>query len=303
VETGGVLLVLAVGATGTPSIWRCEVEGGSWTETPLVLEGDPHDLVAMDTGVLVGSQLDGNVRAVGFLQDEAVVPWIRIDDVAADTRLLASGTDLMVYRQRDGGPWVASVDRATGLAGPWRPLSPASGMGARAWSILISVFIGLAVVFVLFIGRGARPTEIPGNMVVAPLPRRGLAFGIDLVPGVLVSVLVMDVTSTELLWAALTGPIPSTAMLLLLMAAVTAAWGMVWERSLGRTPGKRAMGLVTVSTGGGPMRLWQILVRNLLKGLIVLAPPIAIIVVLTPASQSLGDVAAGTLVLIPRRAD
>jgi uncharacterized RDD family membrane protein YckC len=45
------------------------------------------------------------------------------------------------------------------------------------------------------------------------------------------------------------------------------------------------------------------LVRNLLRGAIVLAPPIAIIVVLTPTGQSLGDVVAGTIVLIHDRSE
>ena len=58
------------------------------------------------------------------------------------------------------------------------------------------------------------------------------------------------------------------------------------------------MGLVMVSTRGDRLRLWQIVVRNVFKGAIVLAPPIAIIVMLTPAGQGLGDVAAGTVVLI-----
>jgi uncharacterized RDD family membrane protein YckC len=294
------LLVLLKGVAGSASIWRCQVEGGHWTETRVRLDGEPHDLLATDTGVLVGSQLDADSRSIGILQDQAVVPWIQLQGVSAGTRLLSGPTGLVLYRYQDETPWVAAVDRATGLQGPWRPLSAASGMGTRVWSILISVFIGLAVVFVLFIGRGAGPSQIPKGAAAAPLLRRGLGFAIDLVPGVLVGVIAMDVTSVEVLSAALTGPIPSTAMLLLLVAAVTAAWCILWEGPLGRTPGKRAVGLVTIDAGGGPMRWWQVLTRNLFKGLIVLAPPLAIIVVLTPSGQSLGDVVAKTLVLIRR---
>ncbi len=301
IDAGGDLIVLA-GGEGDAVIWRCEIDGGGWEETPLRMEGDPRDLLALETGVLVGSQVDGNIRAVGFLQGDAVVPWIRLDDVLSDTQLLGSATDLMLYRLRDGTPSIAFIDQATGGADPWRAVSPASGI--RAWSIVISVFIALAVVFVLFIGRGTTPDRIPEGLVVAPLLRRVLAFGIDLAPGVLVGVLVMDVTAIDVVSAAVTGPIPSTAILLLVLAAVTAVWGILWE-ALGRraTPGKRAMRLITASTRGGAIGLWQILVRNLLRGAIVLAPPIAIIVVLTPTGQSLGDVVAGTIVLIHDRSE
>lgn len=297
VEAAGVLLVLSKGQT--PAIWRLKDGAAAWTETTLELEGQPHDLLSLDAGVLVGSQRADDVRVIGFLQDDAVVPWTQIDDVPSDALLLGSGENLCLYRLRDGLPWRSRVDRTSGQAGPWVPLEPTSGLGTRAWSIVIAVFIGLAVVFVLFIGRAAKPTQIPEGLTAAPLIRRVLAFGIDLVPGILLCVLLMDVTASDMLSAAITGPMPSTAILLLVLAAVTAAWGMLWEAACRRaTPGKRAMRLITASTRSGPIRLWQILVRNLLRGLIVLAPPIAIIVLLTPAGQGLGDVAAGTMVLV-----
>jgi uncharacterized RDD family membrane protein YckC len=298
VDVDGVLIALSE-SEGEVAIWRCEIEGGLWEETALRLEGQPRDLLALETGVLVGSQVGDSARLLGFLQGDSVVPWTKLDDVPADTTLLGSGSTLLLFRIRDGIPRMAFVDRATGLAGPWRAITPTSGMGTRGWSILTAVFIGVAVVFVLFFGRRAPPSRIPGGLSVAPLLRRVLAFGIDLVPGIVVVVLFMDVSIVDVLTAAVAGPIPSTGILLVVLAAVTAGWGVVWE-GLGQraTPGKRAMRLITASTSAAPIRLWQILIRNLLRGLIVLAPPIAIIVLLTPTGQSLADVAAGTFVLI-----
>ncbi|MBT5658511.1 MAG: RDD family protein [Phycisphaerae bacterium] len=280
------------------AVWRYESATDTWSETPLSISGQPHDIVATSTGLLVGAQRDDDVRELGFLQDGRIVPWIQVSEVSPQDQLIASGDHLWLYRIHEGNAELRRIDRVSGSVSPWRALERQSGFGARAWSIMVSIFIALAVVFVLFVGRGAKPTRLPDGLAVAPLARRGLAFVIDLVPGVVVTVVLLDVSGRDVFAAALAGPIPSTAILLLLMAGVTVVWCLCWELISARTPGKRAMGLVMVSTRGDRIRLWQIVVRNVFKGAIVLAPPIAIIVMLTPAGQGLGDVAAGTVVLI-----
>jgi uncharacterized RDD family membrane protein YckC len=97
------------------------------------------------------------------------------------------------------------------------------------------------------------------------------------------------------------------ALVLLLIFAVT--WGyfiffeLVWN---GQTPGKRAVGIRVLTTRGEPVTLVHALVRNLLR--LVDALPtgnmIGIIMILaTPRSQRLGDLAAGTIVVRERHAE
>jgi uncharacterized RDD family membrane protein YckC len=283
---------------GSAAMWRYEQQTDNWSHVPLSMTGQPHDLVATSTGLLVGIQHEDDVREIGFLQDGRIVPWLRVSDVSPRAQLLASADRLWLYRMHEDAAELRHIDRVSGEVSPWQRLELESSFSTRAWSILVSVFIALAVLFVLFIGRGAKPPKLPDGLVVAPLARRGLAFVMDLVPGIVVTVIVLDVSSRDVLSAALAGPIPSTAILLLFLAGFTAMWCIGWELITGCTPGKRAMRLVTISTRTERLSVWQIVVRNVFKGLIVLAPPIAIIVLLTPVGQGLGDVAAGTVVLI-----
>jgi uncharacterized RDD family membrane protein YckC len=78
---------------------------------------------------------------------------------------------------------------------------------------------------------------------------------------------------------------------------------LVWN---GQTPGKRAAGIRVLTARGEPVTLVHALVRNLLR--LVDALPsgymIGIIAILvTPRSQRLGDLAAGTIVIRERHAE
>jgi uncharacterized RDD family membrane protein YckC len=71
----------------------------------------------------------------------------------------------------------------------------------------------------------------------------------------------------------------------------------------GQTPGKRWQGIRVVRTNGQPAGLAPVVVRNLIRIVEVsLLPFVALItMVVTPRSQRLGDLAAGTIVVRERR--
>ena len=71
------------------------------------------------------------------------------------------------------------------------------------------------------------------------------------------------------------------------------------EALWGITPGKWALGLRVMQVDGSRSRLWQAIVRNLLRPIEaspVFALPAAVLVVFTPRKQRLGDLLAGTVV-------
>jgi len=97
------------------------------------------------------------------------------------------------------------------------------------------------------------------------------------------------------------------ALAVLLVFAL--GWGyfiffeLIWN---GQTPGKRAVGIRVLTTRGEPVTLVHSLVRNLLR--LVDALPSAymigiISILVTPRSQRLGDLAAGTIVVRERPAE
>lgn len=75
----------------------------------------------------------------------------------------------------------------------------------------------------------------------------------------------------------------------------------VWE---GRTPGKKAAGLRVLSASGQPVTWAQVLIRNVFRlvdqYLFVVIGAVSILV--TPRSQRLGDLAAGTIVVHDEKA-
>ena len=71
----------------------------------------------------------------------------------------------------------------------------------------------------------------------------------------------------------------------------------------GQTPGKRALGIRVVSQDGLSINVSQSILRNLLRAIDVAPPflPGVVSMIVTPRMQRLGDLAAGTIVVVDRR--
>jgi len=94
---------------------------------------------------------------------------------------------------------------------------------------------------------------------------------------------------------------------LVLLALFLAQWAyfLVWEATLGRSPGKMAVGLRVVTTSGRPIGWRAAALRNLLRAADLL--PIGYIaglvsMTLSSRFQRLGDLVAGTMVVAPEQA-
>jgi len=162
------------------------------------------------------------------------------------------------------------------------------------------------------------PEQIDLQYDLAGLGSRFMAMAIDtLIQVVLVMALVVvfgvvaalltfslrDLIGQSGAFAAIAG----IALVVLLIFALN--WGyfiffeLVWN---GQTPGKRAVGVRVLTARGEPVTLVHSLVRNLLR--LVDALPSAYMIgavtmLVTPRSQRLGDLAAGTIVVRERRAE
>ena len=74
-------------------------------------------------------------------------------------------------------------------------------------------------------------------------------------------------------------------------------YGLIFESAKRTTLGKRLVGLKVVGEDHGPCRLRAIVLRNLLRVIEFQFPPLAILVLLTPHRQRVGDLFARTLVV------
>ena len=94
-------------------------------------------------------------------------------------------------------------------------------------------------------------------------------------------------------------------LLLVVLFAVQWVYFVVLEASRGTTPGKAAMGLRVVTTSGRPIGFTAAALRNVLRAADALPAFYAVGVAsmaLSPRFQRLGDLVAGTMVIIPDHA-
>lgn len=157
------------------------------------------------------------------------------------------------------------------------------------------------------------PEHIVFSYRLAGPVRRGLANILDLLLCYLIVAIVAGVVFAALLGAknasaseelSEAGKAASGLLLVLLFAAQW-LYFFVWEATLGRSPGKMALGLRVVTTEGRAIGVRAAAVRNLLRAADLL--PTAYVVgfvsmVLSSKFQRLGDLAASTMVVIPERA-
>lgn len=93
-------------------------------------------------------------------------------------------------------------------------------------------------------------------------------------------------------------------LLLLALFAAQWLWFAAWEAALGRSPGKMALGLRVVTTSGRAIGLRAAALRNLLRAADALPTGYLVGLVsmaLSPRFQRLGDLVAGTMVVVPER--
>jgi uncharacterized RDD family membrane protein YckC len=148
------------------------------------------------------------------------------------------------------------------------------------------------------------PEQVRFEYRLAGPARRGLAYAIDLLVklGVLLGLGILLTMG-----GASKGDLGGFTLGVTLVVAFAMEWGYgVLFESLtsGRTPGKRAMRLRVVKEGGHPINFMDAFLRNLLRAADFLPSGYALGVVvmgLDPRFRRLGDLVAGTMVVIEER--
>ncbi len=153
------------------------------------------------------------------------------------------------------------------------------------------------------------PEHIVFRYRLAGPARRGLAYAIDLgacygvvlLLGLIVVLAFVGGTASDLGSAAKAG----SGVVLLALFAAQWVYFVVFEATTGRSLGKRALGLRVVSTTGRAIGLRAAALRNLLRAADALPTGYGVGLVamaISPRFQRLGDLVAGTMVIVPERA-
>ncbi len=152
------------------------------------------------------------------------------------------------------------------------------------------------------------PEHIVFQYRIAGPARRAIAAVLDLVLcyGVIAAVTMLVVLACGASLGDL-GAAMKTGIGFLLVALFLAQWMyfVVWEATLGRSPGKMVVGVRVLTTAGRPIGWREAILRNWLRAADLL--PVAYITGVVAMAfgsrfQRLGDLVAGTIVVIPERA-
>jgi uncharacterized RDD family membrane protein YckC len=154
------------------------------------------------------------------------------------------------------------------------------------------------------------PEHIVFRYRIAGPARRMFAYLVDLVvcygTAIILSILILLATVGT---GAVGDAVDSATALglgIILLVLFAAQWiyFVAWEATTGRSPGKMAAGLRVVTTSGRPIGFGAAALRNVLRAADALPTGYAVGLVamaLSPRFQRLGDLVAGTMVIVPER--
>lgn len=163
---------------------------------------------------------------------------------------------------------------------------------------ILLIALSIAILIILLMRPpAAGQVALPSHLAPGELGARAMALLVDLFPACVVVILATGRGLEELFVNPMWASNIAESMPLILTALLTAGHAAVAELIWGTSLGKRLFGLHIVTTDGRPPRPWQVIVRNLLKAVAVIVPPLAIVVLFSPTRQRLGDVAARTIVV------
>ncbi len=127
--------------------------------------------------------------------------------------------------------------------------------------------------------------------------RRLLATVIDLLPCAIASLVIFkDAYAIQILIPPLWSADIDISVPYIAMVVAAIAFSMFEEIIFGRSLGKRLMGGRVVSIHGEPAAWWQHIARNLLKGLVLLSPVLAIPSLLSPMGAGIPEIISRTRV-------
>lgn len=295
---GGLTIAMEIG--GGILCWgRSDAE--AWVERSVPMQGTAVDLLDVDGHPVLASIDHAGGISLHYVQDDQPVPLASLEPPGGSWSLTGVTGGVLLLSYDDGRFAAAVIDAPGGVVRPLEVEPPVSLVASSIWSIAVAVGLACMVVMIIVLARGgdlANSTIPEGYVPMQPMTRL-LALAIDLIPGLIVFYLFLDGATRDLVRVPMmslgTDEVASYAWMVL----VTIVWCLCWEYATGASPGKWLCGGRVRSTTDSPPGVRQLLIRNLVKGLVLLVPPLAVLTLLHPNQQGLGDLLARTVVVRP----
>ena len=324
VVAGGALN--ALGQTAEHSIRRFKRESESWIESPMVAR---EFLYAVDHAArfacVTGSYSEQALNWVeaGELAPIMAIKFNKSSPNAGSGQVTGMGSGFAWIAQTShatqntmfGQFWLSVLsDGATEFSEPIE-LRAQLSKASRWYHLPILGVLSLGAIIAAFLVRALNsplnPLENPrskeGDINSKPIAskpwtpfkkwRRILATSIDLLPCAIASLFIFkNQYAIQLLIPPLWSADIEIALPYIAMVVVAIVFSMFEEIMFGRSMGKRLMGGRVVSIHGEPAAWWQHIARNLLKGLVLLSPVLAIPSFINPLGAGIPEIISRTRV-------
>lgn len=315
-DTAPLLVALLPARDGTQQLRVYEMTGQSWRRSDYELAA-MRDMVpvAVDGQLLlatvpVSAEPGSPELAILGVYPERIYPigslgtvptggsdtWTVLPVGATVALVQRNSEDTVDIRQIDlDGKSVQTVSEMQADAGGDRPL-------AGYLVIVGCLAIGSPLIFYYWRRMpDGESLTLPKDVVPSDMMRRIFAVCIDFAPAVFLVMKYFDISFVELIERMPARDVPLEQLTApVVMVALFVLHTTISEAITGRTLGKMALGLRVMRTDGATPKVWQILVRNVLKIIEVFGWPLAFAPIMRPiARQRLGDLAAGTVVVAP----
>ncbi|NBX25769.1 MAG: hypothetical protein EBQ99_06935 [Planctomycetes bacterium] len=233
------------------------------------------------------------------------------------------GTGFAAVRVQTGQVWWAEANATAAAFGDFELLQPQASVADRWFHLPVLGVLSLGCIMLAFLVRLVRRAfgrvEVesvfdlaapilsrrflsPAEPVfllrhVMPLGSRLAALAMDALPCAIASWLAFDAEWSQMVTPPLWSFNLAESLPFIWMTVGTILFGFIEESVGGRSIGKRAFGGEVVARPGGRAGVFRHLVRNLLKGLAMLSPVVALPAMIDRRGEGVAETLSGTLVV------
>jgi len=305
---GRILLIGAPTDAGvTAAQWR-DPDGG-WTQNDVrVAPGKLLDVTSVGPAIVLVLRGSGpNLVEVAYMRPWQLLPLTEFETPAGPWTVFGMSDRLALVELTDRrAVSMRRIDLVTGSVSASRPMTAQPVMTGRLLvrPLLFAVAITALMLVLLFRPEpGTTAITLPATQVLMGPMSRLLGVGIDMGVAAGVTLVVLGCSARDLLDLPLVSTDIATTVPFLVMVAITVGHSTLTEMATGRTLGKMLLGGRVVSLDGCRPQPVSILIRNGFKIVVLLIPVLAVVALLNPNAQGLGENLARTVVVTDVRRD
>jgi uncharacterized RDD family membrane protein YckC len=300
-QSGSDLVLLTPDPANPARTYRFDRSpGGEWKQSEILVDASRIRTLVNVNGRLTVVQDAGGSIELTYLRSSGLIALTTLPAPPGPWSIVGFGGSLqLVSRTFDGAIEMQSIGSIRGDIGRVRRFESQPLTTGKLWQVSMLVGVSISGLLLVFLIKpvSKAPVTLPPGTLPLPVSMRLGALLLDILPAGVIVGLLMRKTMGDMLNAPVLTIDLEQSVPFLLMAGLTIVHCTVTEMVKGTSLGKALVGGRVSTVKGEQPRPRQVLLRNALKCLILIVPPLAVFALINPHLQGLPDIAAGTVVV------